>query len=227
MTTFSLSATLLLLGGSISSGGVAQGVDTQAAPPVQLKDNSVETSAKTKLNSVWIWSCDFGVISVGDDFLTQQGIETDRIGTLQKLVHAQAGNLLSGRTIEVSRYAISINGNAKMKGDSWNAALGGGVISKVVADGKSRKSKCGEDKMKSGWFGPGDLTSPYSPLVIEIAATIDGRPVSARGVYSPRRELINGTELKRFEPEDVEWMRQALASANQKFAEVAIAQSRP
>lgn len=43
--------------------------------------------------------------------------------------------------------------------------------------------------MKAGWFEPDDVTTPYSPFIVQITLTIDGQTHSVRGVYSPDREL--------------------------------------
>jgi hypothetical protein len=214
---------MMLASAAMMSGGHM--VEVQGRQEFRVTDQRAVISRKNRLNSVWIWSCDFGVLSLGEDGAGSEKVGSNRIPALETLLRERAGELAGGN-VEITRYWISFNGNAKMKGDSWGQALGGGALSTIVSDGKSRKASCVPEKMKSGWFGPGEITTPHTPLVVEIEGSFKGQRVSVRSVHSPERELISGSGLKRLKPEDMQWMREALLAANGKFAAALIAQAR-
>ncbi|HEY4943099.1 MAG TPA: hypothetical protein VII56_16840 [Rhizomicrobium sp.] len=47
--------------------------------------------------------------------------------------------------------------------------------------------------MADGWHGAGEVTSVFSPIVVEIEATLDGKPYSARSDRRPDAPCIRPT----------------------------------
>jgi hypothetical protein len=63
-------------------------------------------------------------------------------------------------------------------------------------------------------------------MIVEIAGSLDGKPVSGRAVRSPARELFKEVTLKRMRPADLEEFRQTIEAASEALA-VSIASTLP
>ena len=86
---------------------------------------------------------------------------------------------------------------------------GGGSVSTSMHVGVGYGSYYGP-----GWYGgyyaPWEATTNFSPVILEIAGTLDGKPFSSRSVYSPTLELHTGKlELPKYAAVVAEAMRMA------------------
>ncbi|HEY0414038.1 MAG TPA: hypothetical protein VGD66_12950 [Allosphingosinicella sp.] len=187
-----------------------------------VTDERPAMEKKNRLWSPWIWDCDFGVYNIGDGGIGDERLAQDRLGDLRRHLEAQLGARLAGKTLRISAYRIIVNGNARAKAFSVGGSLGGGAVGEAlagaVASGKTHKAKCPPAKMTLGWFDMSEISNTNSPIVVEIVASLDGRPVRGRAVRSPSRELYKGVTLVRLYPPDLEDFRQTISAASEDLA---------
>jgi hypothetical protein len=187
-----------------------------------LVDQRPPNEKKNRLWSVWIWNCNFGVYNIGDGGIGDERLAKDRIGDLRRHLETRFGDRLAGRTLSLTAYRIIVNGNARAKAFSVGGSLGGGAVAGAVegavASGKTKKAKCSREDMAAGWFDMTEISNSNSPMIVEIAGSLDGKPVSGRSVRSPARELFKEVTLKRMHPADLEEFRQAIDTASEALA---------
>lgn len=171
--------------------------------------------AKDKLfsmHSLWISSCNYGVYTVGEPAAAHPVMDTLRADVLA--VPSLQG---SSHDMRVDHYVVYFNLARKLKGMAVGVAVGGiigGAIGDSMADAR-KGSKCPAEKMDGGWYGPGELTTPHSPLIVEISGALDGKPFHSRTLYSPTTELAP----KIRKPSEVVEFEAALHRANHALFE--------
>lgn len=187
-----------------------------------IVDERPPKEKKNRLWSVWIFDCNFGVYNIGDAGIGDERLAQDRLGDLRRHLEASLGSRLDGRSLRIGTYRIIVNGNARAKAFSFSGSLGGGAVGEAaagaIADGKTDKAKCSREKMAAGWFDMSEITNSNSPMIVEIAGSLDGRPVSGRAVRSPSRELYKDVALVRIRAPDLEEFRQTIAAASDALA---------
>ncbi len=205
----------LLAGLTIAAASPAGAAPGDAAS-FTILDQRPAKEKKDRLWSVWIWNCNFGVFNIGDRGIGDEKLAQDRIGDLRRHLEARLGERLAGRTLALAAYRIIVNGNARAKAFSGR---GLGVVEAVTGDGTTKKAKCSREDMAAGWFDMSEIANANSPMIVEIAGALDGRPVSGRAVRSPTRELFKEVTLKRMHPADLEEFRQAIEAASEALAD--------
>jgi hypothetical protein len=181
-------------------------------PGFTIVDQRPAREKKDRLWSVWIWDCNFGVFNIGDGGIGDERLARDRLGDLRRYLEGRLEDRLAGRSLVLSTYRIIVNGNARAKAFST-----GGTI--FETSGKTRKPKCSREDMAAGWFDMSELANANSPMIVEIAGSVDGKPVSGRAVHSPARELFKEVTLKRMYPADLAEFRQTIEAACGALAE--------
>lgn len=207
--TFSLRAALLA--GLLIAAAAPAGAAPADAASFAIVDQRPAKEKKDRLWSVWIWNCNFGVYNIGDRGIGDEKLAQDRIGDLRRHLDARLGERLAGRTLVLATYRIILNGNARAKAFSTVGTV-------LETSGKTRKAKCSKEDMAAGWFDMSELANANSPMIVEIAGTLDGRPVSGRAVRSPARELFKEVVPKRMHPADLEEFRQTIEAASEALA---------
>ncbi len=144
-----------------------------------MKDERPEEEKETKWMSLSITNCNYGIRQIGDNLMVP-----DRLTLLRNDLHKALGKKLSGKTVSVKKYIIHFNAQNAFRGRVY-APYKGGVVEFMKGFG----SDCKREEVAAGWFGPADVTTPFSPLIIEIDAAIDGKKYSVRSVYSPKKEI--------------------------------------
>lgn len=198
--------TALLIAAAAPSGAAPEG-----AAGFTIVDQRPAKEKKDRLWSVWIWDCNFGVYNIGDRGIGDAKLANDRVGDLRRHLEARLGDRLAGRTLVLGTYRIILNGNARAKAFSTSGTI-------FETSGKSHKAKCSKEDMAAGWFDMSELTNANSPMIVEIAGTLDGRPVSGRAVRSPARELFKEVVPKRMRPADLDEFRQTIEAASEALA---------
>jgi hypothetical protein len=160
---------------------VSTAQDTPASAPAvnfTVADERAEPDKKQKMLSYAITSCDYGVQRLGDKKTP------DRIGALHDDLVALKGAALEGKTLKVSRYHIYFNNSAVLRGMVYPQYTG--LIPELM---KEHGTNCPREKAGGGWFDLSELTGPYSPLILDVEANLDGVPHSVRVVFTPPRQL--------------------------------------
>lgn len=167
---------------------VAGAAHGQMTPPAAftLIDARPQAERATHTLSESIWSCDFGVYSLGDDLANQQPASPrlDRIAGLKADLTRGLGARLAGRTLTVDHYNLYLNLTASQAGVPPDGPLGA-----LAPKGQTREAKCPRDKMTAGWFSGAELSTPYPPYIVEIDVELDGQRHKVRTVISTHKDI--------------------------------------
>lgn len=190
---------LLLAVGLALAGPVLGQTPPPAAQPFRLTDARRAEDLQPRIFSTWMWSCEYAVISMGDIAALGSTGESHGGQTLKGYLVGRFGDRLAGHELIVDRYLVYVNMAATETATSWGVGVStvmkqppGGQIG-----GQTRRAKCPREKMKAGWFDATEITTPYSPFIVEIAGRLDGRAVESRSVYSPEVEMSEGLLFSR------------------------------
>jgi hypothetical protein len=165
---------LVLLALTLTPGAVP----AQDTVNFKVVDSRAEDDKKQKMLSYSITSCSYGIQRLGDKKTPP------RIDVLREDLVRIKGAALEGKTLDVSSYHIFFNNSATLRGVVYGSNPG------LIADlMKTHGAECPREKMKGGWFDYVELTAPYSPLIVEMVASLDGQPHTVRVLYSLSREL--------------------------------------
>jgi hypothetical protein len=148
------------------------------SPDLTIVDARPDSERIAKPASLWITSCDFGLVRVGDDATIPSKLTILR----RDLEDALAGRLKSA-TLTVTRYRVYLNQRAAQE----NVATGGRPFDLAVTKILLTPSGCSE-----GGYEMSEVTTTNSPFIVELAATFDGHDYSVRAVLSPNEEIRQG-----------------------------------
>jgi hypothetical protein len=192
-------AMLFALHGSVS---IAQ--ETVSAPVnFTVIDERIESDKKQKTLSYLVTSCDYAVRRLGDK------TAPNRVDALHDDLVRIKGAALEGKTLTVTQYNIYFNRNARMRGQVYSNYTG--VVAGVM---EKQGSNCPREKAGGGWFDAAELTGPFSPLVVDVKATLEGVPYNTRVVFTPAREVPGDFRT----PEDVAILAAAMHKAAEAIA---------
>jgi len=177
----------LFLTGCLSQTAVMQ--DFKEGPPIaglNLVDARPAEDKSSEFLSVWISSCDYGIRRLGDEKTVPP-----RLALLQRDMEESLGDQLINKTIVVTRYRIFFNKSADLlQGNPGNRS---GVIGPIVmAAVTPGPDSCGRDKPEGGRYNASEISTPYSPIIVEIEAKMGAQAYAVRSVYSPSKELDGG-----------------------------------
>jgi hypothetical protein len=144
-------------------------------------DGRPDKEKKDRELSVWATSCDFGTQDLGDKFV-------DRVGQLRHDLIAAFGDRLANHTLVIEHYHLYLNTHAMMAANNLGTAVFGFLAVGAGANKKTSRPQCDRDKM-AGWFDAHELTTPWSPFIVEIEARLDGQLYKARAVHSPPKNM--------------------------------------
>jgi hypothetical protein len=147
--------------------------------------------------------CDAWTFRVGD-----HRTQKPRLDALQADLAAQLGSGVRVGRIEVTHYAIFINRGVRVN----NGTPDHGYHEERPKDWRYREmgSACEPERTHGGYYAPWEATTNFSPVIVEIAGNLDGKPFASRSVYSPALELQTGKlELPRYATVLTEAMRMA------------------
>lgn len=168
-------ATLLVLATSVGAQERLQVVDARADKPVE-----------TKMLSSFVTSCGFSVFKIAD-----LDRPVDRMTRLRADLERELGSEFAGKTVQVTDYQIYLNSSRRAKRLNGQA---NGAIGVAVYEGSTRE--CDKLPDRQGWYAADEVSNSFSPLVVQIAVTIDGRSLSVRSVVSPKAELRPADRIK-------------------------------
>lgn len=172
-----------MLSGCVSQTAVLSGyTQPSAAAPFTLVDSRPAAEREAKIMSLLITSCNYGVRRVGD-----KNSVPDRVTLLSDDLNTAMGQQLAGKSVVLNRYGVYFNHAQVLRNGAAKANPG------LIVDAlKNVGSRCKREEMEAGWYEPDDVTTPYSPFIVEVTLTVDGKTYEVRSVYSPDKEVIPG-----------------------------------
>lgn len=187
----------------ISSAGLLSGCATSptsdithavdATPPPAgngpvIVDHRPASDSQGSVHSKWIGSCDVGISTI-----EEADAGKPYLASLHDDLASLPGDPWSGHQITVTHYAAYENGKRQLKAKSYNGGFGYGILGGLLSDALAGKAKDGETcapaDIHGGWYAAGEATSNVPPVVVEIEATVDGKPVKMHSVYSPAKQV--------------------------------------
>ena len=115
---------------------------------------------------------------IGDDQSSPQ-----RLAVLQSDLRAAFGSKYATSNLAVTKYGIFVNWSHGSQ-EAGRALFGRSLLAVALP------SDCTKEKVPDGWYAPDEAPGVTAPVVVEIEASLDGKPVSARLVYVSPAELI-------------------------------------
>lgn len=171
---------VLFLSSCVTQTAIMQGFqDRSSEVNFQLVDERNEIHPKTKYLSLMITSCNYSVLRVGEPDTVP-----NRLTILKNDLFAEAGDALSGKVVTAKNYTIHFNAANNFRKQTYNQTPGA-LSGAIVFAG----SDCEKEKMQGGWYSGKEVTTRFSPIIIEISVEVDGKAYDVRQVYSPKKEL--------------------------------------
>lgn len=174
----------------------------------ELVDRRPEDERTTTWLSNMVRSCVYTVRQFGDD-----AISPDRIALLRDNLDSRLHNELTGKTLLVTHYGIYINSSQRSRTSSvWNGGFFQSLLDLAI---ESRiEHRCKPEEIAAGWLGPDDGKKAYSPVIIDITVSLDGRVRNVHSIYAPDREL----SIKTDDPETAAAISNAIKMATDQLA---------
>ncbi len=175
-------AAIAVLGFMTASAGQSTGgpaVSPVGAPPADrtFVDARPAKDKETEFLSLWITSCDYSIRRLGDE-----GDVPSKLGLLQQDIQSALGN--SGGAVTISKYTVYVNTSVMRRQGTYGTY--GGVVPAIMS---GIGSKCSKEETTAGWYAGAEITTPYSPIIVEIEADLVGKHYAVRTVYSPKEEF--------------------------------------
>jgi hypothetical protein len=172
------------------------GTASEAAPaaaavtPVSLtiQDQRDPKETKQKILSLMITSCDYGVYRLGEKKAP------GRFEALRKDLLELKGAALAGKSFTISRYNIYFNNAIPLRGMTFSQ-FGGALFDML----KEKGVNCPKEKTGPGWFELSEVTGPFSPLIVDFDASLDGIAHHVRVVHTPSLAMFGSFK----EPQEV------------------------
>jgi hypothetical protein len=143
----------------------------EAVVHVDLTDARSAPERSTKMVSLSIRSCDYGVLQFGEKDVR------NRVSLLTEDLNHSAGSDTPIKQVRLMRYNVYFN-------NSRNARIGV-YGSHPFNPSKNIDRDCPREKMEAGWYGADEVSTALPPLIVEIVVKVDEQEYSVRTVYSP------------------------------------------
>ena len=130
--------------------------------------------------SAWATSCSYEIHRIGDE----QTVPS-KLVILQRDMEDALGSKLRNVTMKLKQYRIFYNNRAAMLGQVKEFTPG--VLTSAL---KSAGDSCSKEDTIGGWYAGSEVTTPFSPFVVEIEAEIEGRTYMARTVFSTHDSYV-------------------------------------
>jgi hypothetical protein len=150
---------------------IANSGDEAAPVRVDFTDARSAPERNTKMVSLSIHSCEYGVLQFGEKDVP------NRVSLLAEDLNHSAGSDTPIKHVWLERYDVYFN-------NSRNSRIGV-YATHPLSPSKNIDPDCPREKMEAGWYGPDEVSTAFPPLIIEIAVKVDEQEYSVRAVYSP------------------------------------------
>jgi hypothetical protein len=172
--------------GVLGAAILLAGMPAVAQDGLRLIDSRADKPAETKMLSFNAVSCGYSVFKIAD-----LGRPVDRMTRLRADLERELGSELAGKSVQVIDYQIYLNSSRRAKRLNGQAH---GLIG--VAISQASTTGCDKETDRQGWYAADEVSNNFSPLVVQIAVTVDGRPLAVRSVISPKAELRPADRIK-------------------------------
>lgn len=156
--------------------------EAQSNPEFLFVNERPADEDRNRFLSTFAGSCSFSIRVLSDE-----GRVRDRVSALEVALRSALGKQLDGHKIQLRSYQVYFNNGARQR-DLVDAVVAGSRGNTVIG-GRTLVPLCSQEKTPDGWFDPSELSNANPPIVTEIEAMLDGRPLSIRSVYSPTKAL--------------------------------------
>lgn len=181
VTSFALAMGLLALSACATKPAVLEGFKDRPSPVnfkvIDARPASDKTSERL---SPWITSCTYEIHSIGDE----QTVPS-KLTILQRDLEDALGDKLKNAVMTVTQYRIFYNNRALMVGEVGKGYTG--LVPDLMTHAGDR---CSKEDTGGGWYEASEVTTQFSPFVVQIQATLDGKTYSARTVFSTRDSYV-------------------------------------
>jgi hypothetical protein len=150
-----------------------------ATVPFEIVDQRPTKERLKRHISLLITSCNYGVLQAGD-----KSMVPDRMTLLRDELNAALGPQLANKKLIVSHYTAVYNWANVLRGQVYRSNPG--LIGEIM---KPMGARCKREEMEAGWYEPNDVTTPYSPFIVELTVSVDGKTHEVRVVHSPETEV--------------------------------------
>ncbi len=147
------------------------------SPELTLTDDRPKDEIVTDTGSVWITSCDFGLMRLGDDITVPP-----KLGLLRRDLEDALGPRLRHATLAVHHYKLFLNAVVAAQAFATNGGLGEKIVGSIMEPGQC----------PDGFYTASEVANKFPPFIVEIAVTLNGRDYKARIVSSPPLQLSMG-----------------------------------
>jgi len=145
--------------------------------PWTVIDQRPEAEKTTEFLSLFAHNCDFAIRRLGDDRTSPP-----RIALLRAELSRQLGDT-PNKTISIQHYVIYHNkGLAQLRSGPYS----GGILGQAEL---AHRMGCKKEDTTAGWFDPSEAGTPFSPIIVEISATVGNKAFVVRSIYFPDKEL--------------------------------------
>ena len=173
---------VIVLSGCVSTVAKLDGyIDTLSNVGFSIVDKREKKDSKTETISYLVTSCDYAIDRIGDEVTSP-----NRLNLLRSDLEQEISNLLKDSKLIVNKYTIHINTGAYYRGVTFSGT--GGLIPSLM---EKMGSSCKESETSEGWYDKTEITTPYSPVIVQLNVSFNGREIKLRNVYSPTKEFMN------------------------------------
>lgn len=145
---------------------------------LSVVDERPKEERESEILSLLVSSCDYGIRRLGDDITVPDKIELLKTDLVNQL------DLIDKQTIYIKHYTVYFNKSRALHGSM--SKISTGMIPDIL---NSMGSECPEEKTTAGWYSGTDVTTPYSPIIIDMDVVFNRRKYLVRSVYSPSFEI--------------------------------------
>jgi len=169
----------LLQGCATDSAVTASYTSPTQRPSFELVDRRPEGERTTQWLTGNSRSCIWGVRQLGDEVISPH----DRMSFLRDSLDAQVHQVLVGRTLLVTHYAIYINDSRRSRTSNGFGAPALQTWITAAID-LHRDHTCRAEEVAEGWLEQGEHAAP-TPVIVEISLSLDGQEHQVRKLFSP------------------------------------------
>jgi hypothetical protein len=152
------------------------------APPAMAVTDARPKPEITEFLGFFSTDCGTGIRRLGEEKTS-----SPRLAVLQHDLREALGNKYAGSQLLVSKYSIFNNMSHQIQASNPGA---NDLVGRFLV-----AQNCTKKETTDGWFSADEITNTNPPVIVEIEASLNGKSVSARVVYSPPEDIMGAWGL--------------------------------